>query len=200
MPHNDHMAQDNREIEIKLAIQDPAAIRRRLRAAGFRIHRPRVFESNTVFDTPELKLRAAASLLRVRQAGSQAVLTFKGSPVPSKHKDREELEVEISDSRLMCAIVERLGFQPVFRYEKYRTEFRRPGSTGTLTLDETPIGWYVELEGSDPWIDRTAHRLGFAEDDYITVSYGTLFQQWRASHESKAADMVFSSRKRPAKA
>jgi adenylate cyclase class 2 len=193
------MAHDNREIEIKLAIEDPAAIRRRLRAAGFRIHRPRVFESNTVLDTPELKLRAATSLLRVRQAGPKGSLTFKGPPVPSKHKNREELEVEISDAGLTCAILERLGFQPVFRYEKYRTEFRRPGSSGTVTLDETPIGWYVELEGSDPWIDRTARRLGFAEEDYITASYGTLFQQWRTSHGTKTADMVFNSRKRPAK-
>ncbi len=192
------MAQDNREIEIKLAIEDPRGVRRRLRAAGFHVYRPRVFESNTVFDTPDLKLRTAASLLRVRRAGLKSTLTFKGPPVPSKHKNREELEVEISDAGLMSAILEKLGLRPVFRYEKYRTEFRRPASSGTVTLDETPIGWYVELEGSERWIDRTARTLGFPEADYITASYGTLFQEWRARHKSKPADMVFGPRKRSA--
>lgn len=194
------MAENNREIEIKLAIEDPPCVRRRLRAAGFRVHRGRVFESNTVFDTPDLKLRAASSLLRVRRAGSKSTFTFKGPPVPSKHKSREELEVEISDAGLTSAIVEKLGLRPVFRYEKYRTEFRRPGSSGTVTLDETPIGWYLELEGSDRWIDRTARTLGFPERDYITASYGALFLEWRARHGAKAADMIFGPRQRPAKA
>lgn len=185
------MAHGDREIEIKLAITDPAGARRRLRAEGFRVHRGRVFESNTVFDTPELTMRAASLLLRVRQAGRISTLTFKGPPLPAKHKTREELELEISSAGTMAAIVERLGFRPVFRYEKYRTEFRRPGSSGTVTLDETPIGWYLELEGAPRWIDQTARELGFSEGDYITASYGALYQQWRPSRGVKPADMVF---------
>jgi adenylate cyclase class 2 len=58
-------------------------------------------------------------------------------------------------------------------------------------LDETPIGWYMELEGAPRWIDRTARELGFSEDDYITASYGALYQQWSPSRGVKPADMVF---------
>jgi adenylate cyclase, class 2 len=189
------MAHGNREVEIKLAIGDPAAARRRLRAAGFRVYRRRVFESNTVFDTPDLVLRTAASLLRVRRAGSRNTLTFKGPPVPSRHKSREELEVELSDAGKMGAILERTCLRPVFRYEKYRTEFRQPGSPGTVTLDETPIGWYLELEGAARWIDRTARTLGFSDVDYITASYGRLYQEWQPRRGEKPADMVFGKRK-----
>ena len=72
-------------------------------------------------------------------------------------------------------ILERLGFAPVFRYDKYRTEFRSGRGPGIATLDETPIGVFVELEGSPAWIDRTARRLGFSEKHYITMSYGQLY-------------------------
>ena len=127
----------------------------------------------------------------MRQAGRTQTLTFKGPPLPAKHKTREELELEISSAGTMGTIIERLGLRPVFRYEKYRAEFRRPGSAGTVTLDETPIGWYLELEGAPRWIDRTARELGFSEEDYITASYGALYQQWRPLHGVKPADMVF---------
>ena len=60
----------------------------------------------------------------------------------------------------------------MFRYEKYRTEFRQPRRAGVAMLDETPVGVYLELEGTPHWIDRTARRLGFQESDYITASYG----------------------------
>ena len=62
-----------------------------------------------------------------------------------------------------------------FRYEKFRTEFQRRGSKGIATLDETPIGTYLELEGDPQWIDRMARTLGYEEKDYITASYARLF-------------------------
>jgi len=135
-----------------------------------------------VFDTPELSLRRAATLLRVRQAGGVATLTYKGPPVIARHKSREELELEISDARAMAAIIERLGLGPVFRYEKYRTEYRQPRRSGIATLDETPVGIYLELEGTPQWIDRAARKLGFAEDDYITASYARLWLDWCGWH------------------
>jgi len=91
----------------------------------------------------------------------------------------------------MSAILERLRYRPVFRYEKYRTEFREPRRAGTIVLDETPIGVYLELEGTPAWIDRTARRLGFAHEDYITASYGRLYVEWCRQHRCKPADMVF---------
>jgi adenylate cyclase class 2 len=144
-----------------------------------------------VFDTPEMSLRRAATLLRVRQAGGAATVTYKGPPDVGRHKSREELELEISDAGVMGAIIERLGLGVVFHYDKYRTEYRQPGRAGIATLDETPVGVYMELEGTAQWIDRTARKLGFAEDDYITASYGRLWLEWCEWHGLAAADMVF---------
>jgi adenylate cyclase, class 2 len=181
---------DSLEVEIKLAVPGAAAARRMLRAKGFRILKPRVFESNDVLDTAEQRLRNSGSLLRIRSVKREVILTYKGRPQNSKHKSREELEVNATDAHMLAAILARLGFEPVFRYEKYRTEFRR-GRTGVVTLDETPIGTYLELEGEPAWIDRTAHLLGFTEGDYITLSYGQLYLDWCARQGCKASDMVF---------
>ncbi len=159
---------EGREIEIKLALASAAEGRRWLEEGGFRLRKARVFEDNVLFDTPDRRLRAAASLLRLRQAGDTVRLTFKGPATYEKHKSREELEIQLSDAGLGARILERLGFEPVFRYQKYRTEYGEAGAAGVVTLDETPIGDFFELEGAPEWIDRTAARFGFREADYIT--------------------------------
>jgi len=182
---------DSLEVEIKLAVPGAAAARRLLRAKGFRVFKPRVFEANNVLDTAELRLRNSGMLLRIRSVKREAILTYKGPPGNSKYKSREELEVNASDAHTLAAIFERLGFRRVFRYEKYRTEFQR-GEAGIVTLDETPIGTYLELEGPPAWIDRTARLLGFSEKDYITRSYGQLYLDWCERRSREPGDMVFA--------
>jgi adenylate cyclase class 2 len=185
------MSRGTHETEIKLAVANVQTGRRLLRAAGFRVFRRRVFESNVVFDTASQTLRKNRTLLRVREAGAHATLTFKGVPLAGKHKTREELESEVVSARTLTLILDRLGFKPAFRYEKYRTEYRAPGGTGTATLDETPIGVYLELEGSPRWIDRMAKKLGFSESDYITLSYGTLYVKWCEARRITPSFMTF---------
>jgi adenylate cyclase, class 2 len=186
------MKKGSQEIEIKLAVPDARTGRRMLRAAGFEVSRGRVFEANTLFDTQDLSLRNSSRLLRIRTAGRISSVTYKGVPEVGRHKSREELEVTVSDPRTMAAMVERIGFHPVFRYEKYRTEYRRPRSAGVVVVDETPIGVYLELEGGADWIDRTAKRLGFSEADYITASYGRLYLEWAKQNKREPGDMVFA--------
>lgn len=190
-----HPPADNREIEIKLPIPDAAAGERLLLGAGFHVARPRTFEDNTVFDTPDGRLRTAAVLLRVRQAGGRATLTYKGPPTPARHKDREELETALADPAALAAILHRLGYLPAFRYQKYRTEFS--DGHGAATLDETPIGCYLELEGDPEWIDHAARRLGFAERDYITASYLRLYLDHCAARGLPPSHMLFPEQSPP---
>jgi adenylate cyclase class 2 len=180
------------ETEIKLAAPDVRTARKVLRTAGLRVSRRRVFESNVVFDTPTLTLRNASTLLRLRQAGGQITVTFKGKPAVSKYKSREELELAVTDASTMGAIFERLGYRPVFRYDKYRTEYRPERGAGMATLDETPIGIYLELEGAPAWIDRMARRMGFVEQDYITASYARLYLDWCGQKGVTPSNMVFA--------
>jgi adenylate cyclase, class 2 len=190
-----------REIEVKLKVDNPRALKRRLTEAGFGVVVRRHFEGNVVYDFRDSRLRRSRSLLRLRTEENRYILTFK-SPLHASqnYKIRTELETVIKDAATMERILGVLGLRPIFRYEKYRTAYAekdQPGPKGKalLVYDETPIGFYIELEGPARWIDRTAHRLGFGKRDYITASYAELYQNYCRLEGIKAGNMVFSGHK-----
>jgi adenylate cyclase, class 2 len=183
MPHRSTV----REIEIKLRIRDVAALIAKIRWLGAACE-GRVFEENTLFDTPESDFRRSGRLLRVRiemaaPSGSlpggkrHAVVTSK-MPAPasarSSYKEKLERELRIRSPERWHTVLGSLGFKPGFCYEKYRTTFRLPGLH--LGLDETPVGAFLELEGSPQAIDRAARLLGFSRRDYIRGTYWDVFQ------------------------
>ncbi len=179
------------ETEIKIRVGDVEEIEARLRVRGFEESMGRSLERNTVWDTPERMLKGSGEIVRVRDTHGTHVLTYKGKARTSKYKSREELESEVGETRVIERIFERLGLQPMFRYEKYRTEYRRADGAGVVTVDETPIGNYIELEGPPEWIDATAGELGFQESDFSTTSYGTLYLQHCAANGLIPSHMVF---------
>ena len=180
------------EIEIKLRLpEDLAEIRGLLRKLGFRVHKRREFESNALFDNIKRTLRKHGKLLRVRKAGAHGLLTFKGPSEPSQYKKRMETETHLRDSEVMEGILVHLGYHPVFRYEKYRTEYAAASGGGMVLLDETPIGNFLELEGSPRWIDKTARALGFSKSDYINRSYGYLYLAHCRERRVRPKNMVF---------
>jgi adenylate cyclase class 2 len=158
---------------------------------GFQVTTPRSFERNTLFDTPDQSLRCAGNILRLREYDGAYLLTYKGASLPGRHKVREELETTVGDAAAFQLLLARLGFLPGFRYEKFRTVYAQPDATGHLTLDETPIGPFLELEGPPTWIDHTAAALGFAPDHYITASYGQLWAQHCTANGIPLSDFVF---------
>lgn len=111
----------------------------------------------------------------MREFRGKALLTYKGAPEKGPHKVRTEIETTLEDPAALRQVFAALGFQISFRYEKYRTTFNKPGAPGHVLLDETPIGWFLELEGPPDWIDSTAAELGFSQAQYILESYGTLY-------------------------
>jgi adenylate cyclase, class 2 len=185
------------ETEIKLRLVRAAATRRLLGRLGFEVTRRRVFEINLVFDTPTGALRRQRKLLRLRQAGDVRTITFKGPPVASRHKSREEVESGFADMAAMRRLLDGLGFSLVFRYEKYRTEYQGADPGGVVMLDRTPIGDFLELEGGARWIDRTALALGFSLTDYITASYARLYLEDCEAKGVEPGNMVFGRKVKP---
>jgi adenylate cyclase class 2 len=183
------------ETEIKFRVDDLAALSRRLEAAGFRLQTPRSFESNVLYDTPDRRMRARTEILRIRNYAGRCLLTHKrlpdAGPGEDRHKHRIETETEVSDGDALAQVFLSLGLVAAFRYEKWRTEWE--DGDGHCVVDETPIGDFAELEGSAEWIDRTAERLGIQTAQYITLSYGRLFDQWRQQQGSPAQDLTFAA-------
>jgi adenylate cyclase class 2 len=178
-----------RETEIKLAFSSAGEADRAIRALGAAETHRRTFEDNTLYDLPGGVLAGSGRLLRLRRYGDETLLTFKG-PVAesSRHKVRVEEETSVADASSLERILEGLGFAPAYRYQKFRTTFRL-GSL-EIAIDETPIGTYVEVEGSPDEIDRAAERLGFAPDAYELATYRELHERDAASRGVPVGDLL----------
>jgi adenylate cyclase class 2 len=183
------------ETEIKFRVADTAALEAKLAAAGFHLVTPRSFESNVLYDTPGRSLRLKRELVRIRNYNGRWLLTHKRVPDSGigedRHKHRVETETELSDGAALADVFASIGFVPVFRYEKWRTEWS--DDAGHCVIDETPIGAFAELEGAPQWIDRIASELGVSQQDQLTLSYGRLFEQWREQTGSSAEDLTFEA-------
>ena len=178
------------EVEIKFEVADLAALQAKLRALGFRLQTPSTHELNTLYDTPAGELRKSAQLLRLRQYGGRWTLTHKARGPRGVHKTRAETETAVENGENMHAILLALGYQPSFRYEKFRAEWS--DGQGHVVLDQTPIGNLAEIEGPPAWIDSTAERLGVTPKQYITKNYAELFLEWKQRTGSPAQSMAFA--------
>lgn len=149
---------------------------------------PRRLQRDVLLDRPSRELVSRGCALRVRDDGTGAVLTYKGPVTPGPHKVREEIETRAESADRLLMILTAAGFEPVFRYEKYREELTVAGAV--VAIDETPIGTYVEIEGDAAAIDALAAALGRTPADYITASYRALFVA--AVGEDAAFAMTFA--------
>jgi adenylate cyclase class 2 len=177
------------EYEIKLR-GDRATLLAALEDAGARASGPRVLEDDLVLDTRDRRILQEGGVLRLRRRGDQCLLTLKGRTKENGGiKAMTEIETAVVDGEAMRALLEGLGFAVARRYQKYRTAFACPApgcKALALTLDETPLGAFLELEGEPDAIHRCAATLGFARSDYETRSYLEIHRA-----EGGAGDMVF---------
>jgi adenylate cyclase, class 2 len=180
------------EQEVKLVFDTAEAARLAVRKAGGRVVVSRRLLCDTLFDTPDGRLRRERTALRVRRDGLQGIVTFKGPTQPGPVKTREEIETSVGSADLAERIVRALGFQPSFKSEKYREEYELDDVH--VTIDEAPIGIFVEIEGDPDHIERAARLMGRTPADYRLESYARLYADWCEAHGLVPGDMVFINR------
>ncbi|HEV2315506.1 MAG TPA: class IV adenylate cyclase [Candidatus Acidoferrales bacterium] len=203
-----------REVEIKLRVEDLAGLLGRLRELGAKCEGS-VHEENTLYDTSTRDFQRMQAILRIRREraarlpgkarrrgkrtkGAGGLITYKGmvsgkrGAASGKYKVREEIEYRVKNARRIERLFARLGLRRGFRYEKYRTKYELAAFPGLdVDLDETPIGTFLELEGSRRAIDGVARALGYSEKDYIAVSYLELYFENCERRGVKPGNMVF---------
>jgi len=162
---------------------------------GYTVRIPRTLEVDQLFDRADASLRASDQVLRLRlesnAKGTRWILTYKGPAERERYKSREEVETSVTDGDNLMLVLNRLGYTPTFRYEKYRTTFGTAEQPGIITVDETPLGLFLELEGPKHWIDSTATHLGFSASDYVITSYAGLWQEYLRGRSNGPKDMTF---------
>ena len=106
-------------------------------------------------------------------------------------KIREELEIEVNDFDTAAAILQRLGFEPVQVYEKYRETFQL--GPVEVVLDELPFGNFMELEGEEGEIVAAAARLGLDWEQRILANYLYLLSLVNTHYSLAITDLTFAN-------
>lgn len=177
------------EREIKLRYDSAEEARASVLAAGATPLHGRRLQEDALLDTDDEQLRRRRCVLRIRTEGGKSRLTFKGPVQPSTMKVREEVETLVSDGEALLRVLQELGLHVWFRYEKFREEFCHEDVI--VAIDETPVGVFVEIEGSEQGITEMARALGRKPEDYVLDSYRALFLANRERFGITGPHMLF---------
>ncbi len=148
-----------REVEVKLRVEDVAALRRRLARVKMRpAHQGRVHERNTLFDTPQGGLAKHGQLLRIRRvepsgkpgAAGGAVLTYKG-PAVRATPDAQSKTPGSAEGRVQGRA---FGSAPGGRY-KIREELE------ARVDDPEQLQWILEALGLRGWFRYEKYRTSY---------------------------------------
>jgi adenylate cyclase class IV len=140
------------------------------------------------------ELIARDQLLRLRRlvsadGGETVHLTWKGptSVDPDGHKARRELEYAIHSEQVPPeALLEELGFWPVFRIERYVEYFH-------LGPAELRLEWYprmdtlIEVEGTAEAIEQGIRATGLAREAFTAESLTAFVERFNARNQAPAA-------------
>ena len=185
------------EIEVKFYVPDIDAIRARIRSLGAE-PKGDGFETNIRFDDEEMRLTRGKKLLRLRQ-DTRCRLTVKSPPDDPGDADTEfkifrELEVDVSDSQTMIAILEQLGFYPRQVYEKQRETYFFNHTE--LCLDTLPFGHFLEIEGGKDDIRKATEAIGLNWEKRITANYLSMFASLQQQLNLPFEDVTFENFKK----
>lgn len=174
------------ETEIKIKIDNIPAMQQKLLALKAELYKKRALEVDEYFDKKGA-LQKTDQVLRLRD---NTLLTYKGpQEKKQKFKVREEIEVMVDKGEYLRKILEKLGYTYSKRKEKYRESYVL--GTTKICIDETPMGNFLEIEGTKESVQQAAQKLGFTEKQFIKKSYTALWEEYAAKNKIKGG-MVFS--------
>lgn len=182
----------DQEIEVKFLLKDLTALIQKIDQLNLSCTQKRVHEFNLRYDLPDGRLVTKKQVLRLRQ-DTQALLTFKGPGILDEGVLlRKEIEVSVSDFDTARRLLEALGYQVIMMYEKYRANYLMDGVI--LSVDETPFGLFIELEGESPaQVKSAASLLGLDWRQRINLSYSALLDQYNKNTKNVFRDLTFEA-------
>lgn len=134
------------EVEVKAKIKDFNSVEERLNEINAEKSHVE-HQKDTYFNSPIKDFAKTDEALRIRKVSTnnnqKIFITYKGPKIDSKSKTREEIEVEIENSKKVSKIFEHLGFNKSAMVIKKRTNY--VFDKYTLSLDE--------VEGLEPYME-----------------------------------------------
>ncbi len=138
------------EVEVKYRDVDHDALRGALAALGAEEHAA-VVEEDSYLNHPSRDFAETREAFRIRRAGDENRITYKGPREAGPTKTREEIEVPFAPGRFddLARVFDRLGFRHVAVVRKRRTPFSLTfdGRPLEITLDRADgLGDFAEVE------------------------------------------------------
>ena len=157
------------EVELKSVVDDVAARRAQLEAAGGHlVYTGRLLDAR--YDLPDHSMSMRDHVLRMRRyeagAGRRTHLDWKGETrYETGFKVREEVSTQVSDSAALAEILERLGFIVTVEIEREIAQYEIQGAT--VRFEEYPdMDPLVEVEGPPEAIERAVAALGLSPSGF----------------------------------
>ncbi|HLF16943.1 MAG TPA: class IV adenylate cyclase [Candidatus Thermoplasmatota archaeon] len=156
------------EVEAKVRLVEPEGLRRRLRELGARSGAA-CEQVDVFFSHPARDLASTDEALRLRASAGRLELTYKGPRQPGAVKSREELTVVVDSDP--TALLQALGFVPLFRLRKRREAWRL--GEAEVALDRLEgLGAFAEVEApTTRHVEAALAALGLASLPREAKSY-----------------------------
>ena len=106
---------------------------------------------------------------------------------------RIEIESVIVNEKDIIDMMPYFGFPKKISWEKRRHSFlfNNQESEIIFYLDETPMGWYLEIEGEELKIEEVIKKLGLEKEKRITKAYLGLWEEYKKEKGILSKDMMF---------
>lgn len=140
------------EVEVKYPLADETSLRQQLAQLQAKFL-DRVEQEDEYLAHPVRDFSQTDEAFRIRRIGQENRVTYKGPLLDSATKTREEIELAFEPGAdvagQMRTMLQKLGFQPVYRVRKQREqlELSYADYVFEIAIDEVEgLGKYVELE------------------------------------------------------
>jgi len=160
-----------------LKVDSLETVERKLAACGASFVRETI-QTDRYYDTADREMTRTDRALRLRadraDEHERFILAYKGPKEQDDYKKRVEIEVEVSDTGTMEALLGALGYVKALAFNKRRRLYQLQGCE--VALDELPLlGVFVEIEGPDSdAIAKVQARLGLSDAPHIMASYACM--------------------------
>jgi predicted adenylyl cyclase CyaB len=153
------------EVELKAVVEDPAATRRRLEAAGAMLKFAGRMEDRR-YDTPDGRFARRDVVIRLRvyrpsDGGvAEAHLDWKGaSSSDSGYKIRDELSTMVGDAGTLATILDRLGFLVTREVDRQIWQYQL--GPAMVRFEQYPrMDMLLEVEGAPEAIEQAIDTTG----------------------------------------
>lgn len=160
-----------REVELKSVVDDVAARRAKIEAAGaLLVYAGRLLDAR--YDFPDHSMSLLDHVLRLRvyedNAGKRAHLDWKGQTLyEGGFKVREEVSTAVGDADAVAEILGKLGFVVTVEIEREIVQYDLEGAT--VRFEEYPdMDPLVEVEGPPEAIERAVEAIGLSRSGFTS--------------------------------